>query len=63
MTEKNRRSGKTVEHIVPAKEKREKRRAQDLLRRARDIDPNADEWDDFDFSPREHRFKKGQRLE
>lgn len=59
MSEKNRRSAKAVEHVIPAKDKRADRKIQDLLRR-----PHLDEdWDDFDMAPREHRFKKSQKLD
>lgn len=59
MSEKNKRPGKTVEHIIPATDKRAERKAKELLKRPHDID---EDWDDYDLTP-EHCFKKSHRME
>lgn len=58
---KNRRDALHTDHFVSGKDKRAERRTTDILRRPHDV--NEDIWDDYELGPREHRFRKNQKLE
>lgn len=60
MSENNRRSGKTVDHFIAPSDKRAERHLKDVLKRPHDTD---EDWDEYDFTPREHRYKKNHRME
>lgn len=60
MAEKNKRSSKNTERVLPSKDKRAERKVQDFLRRPHDID---EDWDDYDLVPMKIKFKKSQKLD
>lgn len=47
--------------VIPAKERRAQRKMKTLLKSPHNLRDQS--WDDYDFSHREIRYNKGQKLE